>query len=923
MKKVLSLMVCASMVLPVTTQVSNIHAQTTKKNVVNTRKGKKTKVVKNPAYNQKIKAGGLVVNKDEVHLTKKAKYTLSLTGAVGATTWTSTKPSVATVSKTGKVTAKKNGVTEIIAQNNGNTAFTTVFVESAKIAQTSVKLVPGTSRTLSVQGVMGKVSKWTTSNKRVAKVGKKSGLVTALKKGSVTISAKVGKKTYKRKVTVTKAKATLSDPQLIMKKGAKKTLKVKNLYGKVKWSSSKKSVVSVSSKGKIKAKKGGKAVIKAKVGKKTLKSTVIVRDRVGLDATYIGVNMKTKGDVKVLNNKAKETVKYQSLNTAVVIVSSKGILTGVNPGMTRVLVTIPNKTFGDLRMYTVVQVVDPMTLPYSNVNSLVNDQIGMSVLNNLNDDEVNWSSSNSTIASVNGDGLVSCRKKGKATIYAKVDDQKLKTTMEVKTPAITATPYNYNGSICAKLTDGADFPGTVWSSSNTAVATIENGVIIPHATGSFTVTRSINNNPITADFYVSQAQFNDTNTFLVWEKDGDNLITANGLSFASKNYFSYDDFVTAQIGYKQLSATDYNNTVITSGWKSSGQILSPGYVYRLRIKKISDANDPAKLEVSDGAKVRGAVAKVTSINANVYDKIKSVQFDAHRGDTSNAPENTTESFTNAVNSGKYEGIESDVQDTADGQLVMIHDNTLARTTDIASTDPNYSKSINKMTLAEIQNYYIADRVKNDDDVYVTKKQHYLRVPTLDQYLEICKSGNTNGHVMYAKLELKNLKNKDSLQKIYDAIKRHGMEDRTVMISFKPGWMENLRNTVDGASDIPMVPLYSTKLTTEDQDYILHCGFAGVEQKYSESTIEQIQWATNNKLKYLFYSIPSGKYQEAKAALEQYNTIPGIDDVSLDDDDDVDDTDINISPGKEATNQKKSQIESNDSTEAEYGDVEAK
>ena len=103
-------------------------------------------------------------------------------------------------------------------------------------------------------------------------------------------------------------------------------------------------------------------------------------------------------------------------------------------------------------------------------------------------------------------------------------------------------------------------------------------MIIPHATGSFTVTRSINNNPITADFYVSQAQFNDTNTFLVWEKDGDNLITANGLSFASKNYFSYDDFVTAQIGYKQLSATDYNNTVITSGWKSSGQILSPGYV---------------------------------------------------------------------------------------------------------------------------------------------------------------------------------------------------------------------------------------------------------------------------------------------------------------------------------------------------------
>ena len=54
-------------------------------------------------------------------------------------------------------------------------------------------------------------------------------------------------------------------------------LKVKNSNNKVKWSSSKKSVATVSSKGKITAKKSGKAVITARVGSKKYKCTITVR----------------------------------------------------------------------------------------------------------------------------------------------------------------------------------------------------------------------------------------------------------------------------------------------------------------------------------------------------------------------------------------------------------------------------------------------------------------------------------------------------------------------------------------------------------------------------------------------------------------------------------------------------------------------
>lgn len=74
----------------------------------------------------------------------------------------------------------------------------------------------------------------------------------------------------KKKVKLNKSKITLT-----VGKTAK--LKVKNTKKKVKWSSSKKSVATVSKKGKIRAKKAGKTTITAKVGKKKLTCKVTVK----------------------------------------------------------------------------------------------------------------------------------------------------------------------------------------------------------------------------------------------------------------------------------------------------------------------------------------------------------------------------------------------------------------------------------------------------------------------------------------------------------------------------------------------------------------------------------------------------------------------------------------------------------------------
>ena len=88
----------------------------------------------------------------------------------------------------------------------------------------------------------------------------------------------------------TPAKIRLNKTKVTIKVGQTYKLKVKGTKKKVKWTSSKKSVVSVSKKGKIKGKKKGKAIITARVGKKKLKCKVKVVVKAKTNTTSSGCN---------------------------------------------------------------------------------------------------------------------------------------------------------------------------------------------------------------------------------------------------------------------------------------------------------------------------------------------------------------------------------------------------------------------------------------------------------------------------------------------------------------------------------------------------------------------------------------------------------------------------------------------------------
>ena len=129
------------------------------------------------------------------------------------------------------------------------------------------------------------VISWTSSNVKTATVNA-SGKVTGKKKGTATITAKLASgKVLSTKVKVQKGKVnttkvTVNTKNITLKKGAKFQISavrfpVTTQQG-LTYSSSSKKIATVDKKGRITAKKKGKAKITVKSGKKSVKISVNV-----------------------------------------------------------------------------------------------------------------------------------------------------------------------------------------------------------------------------------------------------------------------------------------------------------------------------------------------------------------------------------------------------------------------------------------------------------------------------------------------------------------------------------------------------------------------------------------------------------------------------------------------------------------------
>jgi glycerophosphoryl diester phosphodiesterase len=165
------------------------------------------------------------------------------------------------------------------------------------------------------------------------------------------------------------------------------------------------------------------------------------------------------------------------------------------------------------------------------------------------------------------------------------------------------------------------------------------------------------------------------------------------------------------------------------------------------------------------------------------------QIWAHRGARAEAPENTLPAFELALAQGA-DGVEFDVQLTADGNVVVIHDETVGRTTD--GTGP-----VVGFTLAELQGLDAAAGFPGYAGV---------QIPTLaDTLALLAPTGLT------LNIELKNSEEDypGLEEKVLAAVAAHRIADRVVLSSFNHYSLKKLQG-LGAASQLGMLytdPLY--------------------------------------------------------------------------------------------------------------------
>ena len=136
---------------------------------------------------------------------------------------------------------------------------------------------------------------------------------------------------------------------------------------------------------------------------------------------------------------------------------------------------------------------------------------------------------------------------------------------------------------------------------------------------------------------------------------------------------------------------------------------------------------------------------------------------AHRGDKAHAPENTLAAFKLAAEK-RADAIEFDVKLTADGQVVVLHDQTVNRTT-------NGAGNISSLPFAALRDL--------DAGAWFSGRFRGERIPTLDEVFE------TVGKRLHMNVELTNYATPgdELVPKVVELVKKHGLQNRLLFSSF--------------------------------------------------------------------------------------------------------------------------------------------
>lgn len=265
------------------------------------------------------------------------------------------------------------------------------------------------------------------SNSKVASVSP-YGRIIAKKPGEAKITVKAGKAQARCRIIVKKTRIDVNEKNISMDNGSTFQLKAAASTGHgLTYKSSKKSVAAVDEKGLITAKKPGEANITISVDGVSEICKIKVREtKVRLDRTKATLYRKGEITLSVSTN-SKTEPKWKSNKSSVATVDNKGNVTAVKHGTATITVTIDG-----VKATCEILVKQPgVSFPQSELTLKQGEKICVKAKVSSGNETV-YSSSNTTVATVDEQGNIYACGKGKAYIYATEDGIKAKMTIRVK-----------------------------------------------------------------------------------------------------------------------------------------------------------------------------------------------------------------------------------------------------------------------------------------------------------------------------------------------------------------------------------------------------------------------------------------------------------------------------------------------------------
>ena len=299
--------------------------------------------------------------------------------------------------------------------------------------------------------------------------------------------------------------------------------------------------------------------------------------------------------------------------------------------------------------------------------------------------------------------------------------------------------------------------------------------------------------------------------------------------------------ITAPDGYiygvQGYAADNYTSRVFDSGWLEGDRrfyAIDPSLFYNIEFRRKDDTIMPTPgasgivvlqsltlTDIVDGLVKESAEREQQNYDAD-GDFVRSI---AHRGYSSEAPENTAPAFILAKKKG-FDYVETDIQVTADGKYVCVHDELCGK-----YTNGTLQNAVSTYTLAELQ--------AQDWGAWKGEKWRGTKVLTFEEFVALCKRLSLK---MY--IELKYVHSEADVAYYIDHLKKVGMLDK---VSWLPGaQIDTVRRlhplarvalTGSSAPTKELIANYKAKYQTDVGDLFFDLDVNCVTQELSDNLTE--------------------------------------------------------------------------------------